>query len=138
GRDPLIEPDQHLAGFPSDDGGFVVGPGKAADGIQVIKERQGHELGLLTEAAPQQPRSPEPRNPPQDGHDLGAIVLLIAFCLVRTRPASPHACDDNTLLLSQSRQQYVPPWSRLRPGPGGAGDRRPRRPRGRWRWGPGP
>jgi SAM-dependent methyltransferase len=96
--DPLIEPDEHLAGFLSDDGGLVVSPGEAADGIQVIEKGQGHELGLLTDCPPQQPRSPKSRYLPQGHHDLGAIVLLIAIRLARARPASPHSCDHHSLL----------------------------------------
>jgi hypothetical protein len=38
--DLLVEPDEHLAGFPSDHGALIVGSGEAADGVQVIEERQ--------------------------------------------------------------------------------------------------
>src|SRR4029450_993413 len=97
--DALIKPDEYLAGCSDDGGGVVVGPGEAADRGQIIEERQGHELGLLTNGPPQQARSPEPRDPPQGSHDLPAIVLLIAICLVRARPASPYPCDHECLLL---------------------------------------
>src|SRR5215213_3426725 len=108
-RDPLIKPDEHLAGFPSDDGGFVVGPGEAADGVRVIEERQGHKLGLRTESPPQQPRSPKSRNLPQGSHDLGAIVLLVAICMLRTRPASPHPCDHNVSSSAQTKHHHAIP-----------------------------
>jgi hypothetical protein len=93
--DPLIKPNEHLAGFLNNDGGFIVGPSKAPDGVQVFEEGQGHKLGLLTDGPSQQPRSPESPNLPQVRHDLGAIVQLIAICLVRARPASPHPCDHD-------------------------------------------
>jgi hypothetical protein len=105
--DPLIKPDEHLARFPSDDGGFVVGPGEAADGVHVIEERQGHKFGLRTEGPPQQPRSPKSRNLPQGSHDLGAIVLLVAVCMVRTRPASPHPCDHNVSSSAQTKHHHA-------------------------------
>jgi hypothetical protein len=36
--DLLVEPDEHLAGFPSDHSALIVGSGEAADGVRSSKD----------------------------------------------------------------------------------------------------
>jgi hypothetical protein len=104
------DPDEHPAGFLGD-GGFIVGAGEAADGVQVLKERQGHKLGLLTDGPSQQPRSAESRNLPQVSHDLPAIVLFIAICLVTAADCvsgdlgTARSTRDEPVNLSDSRPE---------------------------------
>jgi hypothetical protein len=65
---------------------LVVGSCEGADCVEVVEERQGHELGLITGRPPKQTRALEPRHAPQHGQDLGAIVLLIVLGAISRRP----------------------------------------------------